>query len=899
MKTAFLITKHELFSSVLEIKDTTEELKKRGYRRCVILDSSLSSFVKWHSVLSSSGIVTVPGLSKGYEYWIARNESGFRELLGGVLRDSENLINIKGKPRNLDGSSKNPIWECRYLDHQSERFRVYTSLGSSIETADYSLPDEKLYTEIREDLNELLSRLPGEFHFQKINHVFPVRLSPEEFASLLRRIVETKKLGDRYSARLERELSVILAKDIQDYFLTVSKIVEIAKSNNCWIGPGRGSAAGSLVSYLLGITRVDPVEEELFFERFLSLKRNDPPDIDLDVDDKSRQRLLKILGEYFGHDRCCLISTASTFSFKGAAREIGRKLEVDGQRVSRLIDWSKEGQRFPYAFENDVDMKQLFEMSKLIVGLYSGFSIHAAGIILSNTPLTGLIPLNSSDSLAVSQWDMDSLRIVGLQKIDLLGLKNLSLLKEMTKEREPWDYPTNDHKTYEVLGRGYTSGVFQLDAPFATRVVRSVKPVSLRDISISIALNRPGPIKSGVTERFLRLSRTPSEIEKIKRKVPVLAETGGLLVYQEQVLKIAASMLSLEADDGELLRRALSKKDKEAVDGLLQSSPGYRELLPDRREKLYSFLVNFAGYAFNKAHSLSYAMISYWLAYFKANRPEIFYPLILVELPRDSLPRAVSEIRDQGLELCAGKDASESSGCISLSIPRLLKNHELRPVPVEDSFFTFVRNNRSKYQARDLERLIKSGYLDDFGERNELLKKMNDALMGVDPELKSIRSVFGYKEETLEKSERDTLVDRAMMEVEVLGFNLTEIEPPDISREATDFEITTALACLRTGIAPYRRVDYMGKSFITDGRSFVEISNQVPIQGYVLFKSGRPFEMKERISEVNRVFFGPIEAKHLTDGVRIENVLVRTGTAQRVIQKAKPIDADADEIIWK
>ncbi|HDP77428.1 MAG TPA: DNA polymerase III subunit alpha [Mesotoga infera] len=899
MKTAFLITKHELFSSVLEIKDTTEELKKRGYRRCVILDSSLSSFVKWHSVLSSSGIVTVPGLSKGYEYWIARNESGFRELLGGVLRDSENLINIKGKPRNLDGSSKNPIWECRYLDHQSERFRVYTSLGSSIETADYSLPDEKLYTEIREDLNELLSRLPGEFHFQKINHVFPVRLSPEEFASLLRRIVETKKLGDRYSARLERELSVILAKDIQDYFLTVSKIVEIAKSNNCWIGPGRGSAAGSLVSYLLGITRVDPVEEELFFERFLSLKRNDPPDIDLDVDDKSRQRLLKILGEYFGHDRCCLISTASTFSFKGAAREIGRKLEVDGQRVSRLIDWSKEGQRFPYAFENDVDMKQLFEMSKLIVGLYSGFSIHPAGIILSNTPLTGLIPLNSSDSLAVSQWDMDSLRIVGLQKIDLLGLKNLSLLKEMTKEREPWDYPTNDHKTYEALGRGYTSGVFQLDAPFATRVVRSVKPVSLRDISISIALNRPGPIKSGVTERFLRLSRTPSEIEKMKRKVPVLAETGGLLVYQEQVLKIAASMLSLEADDGELLRRALSKKDKEAVDGLLRSSPGYRELLPDRREKLYSFLVNFAGYAFNKAHSLSYAMISYWLAYFKANRPEIFYPLILVELPRDSLPRAVSEIRDQGLELCAGKDASESSGCISLSIPRLLKNHELRPVPVEDSFFTFVRNNRSKYQARDLERLIKSGYLDDFGERNELLKKMNDALMGVDPELKSIRSVFGYKEETLEKSERDTLVDRAMMEVEVLGFNLTEIEPPDISREATDFEITTALACLRTGIAPYRRVDYMGKSFITDGRSFVEISNQVPIQGYVLFKSGRPFEMKERISEVNRVFFGPIEAKHLTDGVKIENVLVRTGTAQRVIQKAKPIDADADEIIWK
>jgi len=176
---------------------------------------------------------------------------------------------------------------------------------------------------------------------------------------------------------------------------------------------------------------------------------------------------------------------------------------------------------------------------------------------------------------------------------------------------------------------------------------------------------------------------------------------------------------------------------------------------------------------------------------------------------------------------------------------------------------------------------------------------MNDALMGVDPELKSIRAVFGYKEESQEKNERDTLIDRAMMELEVLGFNLTEIEPPDLSRVATDFEITAALACLRTGIAPYRRVDYMGKSFITDGRSFIEINNQVPIQGYVLFRSGRPFEMKERIMEVNRVFFGPIEGKYLTDAARIENVVVRTGTAQKVIQKAKPLDTDADEIIWK
>jgi len=899
MKTAFLVTKYELFGSVLELGETIAELKKNGYERCVIVDSSLSSFVKWHTALSRAGIVTVPGLHKGNDYWIARSEKGFRELMKSEIIESDDLVHVLGKPRNLDPSSKNPIWECRYLDQNSERFRTYTSLGDVLETSDYSLPDERRYLDMEKDLGKLLSELPQEFAIRKLNHVFPVRSKPEDFSALLEKIIGSKKLGASYAIRLERELSVILAKGIQDYFMTVSKIVEIAKTGGCWIGPGRGSAVGSLVSYLLGITRIDPVEEELFFERFLSLKREDPPDIDLDVDDESRQALLKSLKDHFGSDHLCLIRTASTYGFKGAAREIGRKLGIDGQRISRLIEWSKEGQRFPYAFEGDVDMKQLFDMSRSIVGLYSGFSIHAAGLILSDYPISGLIPLDSGGDLPVSLWDMNSLSIMGLQKIDLLGLRNLSLLKKMAKGKEPWHSPTNDARTYEILEKGYTAGVFQLEAPYATKVVRSVKPISLKDLSISIALNRPGPIKSGVTERFLRLSRNPSDLERIKRKVPVLAETGGLLVYQEQVLKIASSLLSLEADDGELLRRALSKKDKEVVNSLFRASPGYSKLTPERREKLLSFLMDFAGYAFNKSHSLSYAMISYWLAYFKANHPEVFYPLILVELPRNSLTRIVAEIRDRGFSLRTEDRSVQSRDYVTVSIPRLLNIDYLKPVPDENSFFTFVRNNRSRCQARDLEKLIKSGYLDRFGPRNELLKRMNDALAGVNPELKSIRSVFGYKEDEQEARESDTDIDRAMMEVEVLGFNLTEIQPPDISRRPTDFELTTALARLRTGIAAFKRVDYLGRSFVTDGRSFVEIAGQAPLQGYVLFKSGRPMEMKERITEVNRVFHGQIDRRFLAAGSDCEKVIIKSKGSQTVVRNAKPSEIDSDEIIWK
>ncbi|HOZ98795.1 DNA polymerase III subunit alpha [Mesotoga prima] len=898
MKTAFVITKYELHASVLEEISTTAELKKRGYERCVILDSSLSSYAKWHLSLSRSGIVAVPGIRTGNDYWIARNERGFEELLRKETNDSENLIHISGKPRNLDSSSGNPIWECRYLDHESEKFRVYASLQPEIEVADYSLPNDKNYRELEHDLLHLLSELPRNFSLKRIEHVFPVRVSAESFSSLLCKALEEKKMGDEYLSRLKRELSVILAKNIQDYFMTVSKIVDIAKSIGCWIGPGRGSAVGSLVSYLLEITRIDPVAEDLFFERFLSLKRADPPDIDLDVDDKSRPVLLKKMYEYFGNDRFCLIRTYSTYGFKGAARELGKKLGISKDNISKLIEWSKDGKRFPYAFEEDLDMKRLFDMSKLIAGLFSGYSLHAAGVILSGISLKGLIPIDFSEDLPVSLWDMDSLRIVGLQKIDILGLRNLSLLKEMTQGKEPWESPACDSNTYETLGSGYTTGIFQLEAPYATKIIRSVKPSSLRDLSICIALNRPGPIKSGVTERFLKLSRVPSEIEKMRKRVPVLAETAGLLVYQEQVLKIASSLLSLEADDGELLRRALSKKDRDAVDRLFKSSPGYSRLPDERRAKLYSFLLDFAGYAFNKSHSLSYAVISFWLAYFKSNHPEIFYPLMLRELPRTSFGRLVAEMRDRGLRLSIENEV-EGRKIVSLSIPQLLKKGELKPKPFEDSFFTFVRNNRSKYQARDLERLIKSGYLDCYGSRNDLLKKMNDALTGVNPELKSIRSVFGYKEELQEAREEDTPVERAMMEIETLGFNVTEIQRPDISSEVTDFEITSAVASLRTGISPYKRIDYLGKSFVTDGRTFIQIESHVPLQGFVLFNNGNPIEMKERILEVNRIFHGQIDRSFLAVGSKRENVVVKVRGTEKIIPGARPMGVDADKIIWR
>ena len=898
MKTAFIVTPYDLYQSVLLPEETARELERNGYERCVVIDRTLASFVKWSKVLARHSITALPGIREGESYLVARNGEGFRELIAGSKSESPNLIRFEGRPKNLDPSSPNPIWETRYLSRDRKKFEIYSSLKGVDLDGDYSLPDEERYATLRNGI-ERESNLPESFPLQPYTQTFPEKISPEDFRALLSGRLSDRSGEEKYLSRLEGEVSVIRIKGIQDYFMTVSRIVSLAREIGCWIGPGRGSAAGSLASYLLGVTKVDPVEEGLYFERFLSVKRDDPPDIDIDVEDRMRQELLLKLRDFFGDDRFCLIRTTSTFGFKGAAREIGRELGIDETRVSRLIDWSNDGKRFPRSFERDGEMRRLFDLSCELVGFYSGFSIHAAGVLLSDVPLNTMIPLEREGEFQVSLWDMESLQAMGLQKIDILGLRNLTLLKRLTQGKEPWEYGTSNRKTYEVLKKGYTTGIFQLESPFATRIVKSMDLSSINDVSIAIALNRPGPIKSGVADRYMKLNRVPGELERVRSRDSILSETNGFLVYQEQLLSIAGKELALSLDDGELLRRALSKKDAEKVDQILNRAAGFNSLPDEKRRRVYSFLMNFAGYAFNKSHSLCYALISYWLAYFKANRPGRFYGEVVREVSGHNLSRLVAELRDSGIEISTRGEPARENVELSLSIPSSLGYGELPARPEEESFFSFVRTHRRKLQAKDLERLIKSGYFDLYGNRKELLRQINNALTGMAPELKSIRSVFGFKEEVQEKKEYDTDMERALMEIEALGFNLTFIKGPEISDEIADTSVTAALARLQTGLATFRRVDYMGRSYITDGRTFIEVNDSLPIHGYVVFKDGKPSVWKESVREVSRIVHGSVDRDFIVEASPGESVIIKVKGKTRLIQGARLRTLEPDEILLK
>lgn len=903
MRTAFIITPHDLFESALLVEETGQELVRNGYGRCVIIDRTLASYPSWHRALSPLSITVVPGLRRKGTYYIARNGEGLRALLNFTSEPSRELITVSGEPRNY-GPSSNPIWESRYTRGKRRRFEVYASLKGPVPREDFQLPSLE-GGERDESLEKLLGELPDSFDPPIYEHRFPERASGEEFSKLLRARLEEKVKGaarPEYALRLEREEEAIQSKGLTDYFLTVAKVVALAGGIDCWVGPGRGSAVGSLVSYLLGITKVDPLKEGLYFERFLSAGRPDPPDIDIDVEDLGRPALLGELRDHFGSDRFCLIRTSSTFTFRAAARELGRRRKINEARVTRLIDWSREGTRFPSTFKGEREMESLYEDANDLKGLYSGHSVHAAGIIISEDPLKERIPLDSSGQFTLSLWDGRSLETVGMQKIDLLGLRNLTLLKRLTQGREPWGYSSEDGATYEVLGRGHTGGIFQLEGAYATRIVKSIKPASLSDVSLAIALNRPGPIRSGITQRYLKLTRLPGESERLRTRVPPsLSQTRGLLVYQEQVLDIAVKELALSADEGETLRRALSKKDTNRVKEILAASPAYRELPPQRRDKLYSFLSNFAGYAFNKSHSLSYALIAYWLGYFKANRPDKFYGELLRGNSTTDLVRVLAEARERGM-VVSNEDsrAGESQGGnrLRLDLPELLGYPFLAQEPGEETFFSFVRNHRSRLQPRDLERLIKSGYLDGYGTRKELLRQINDALAGIDPELKSVRTVFGFREESRQSEEKDSPLEKILMELEVLGVNVGFLERPDLegTGEGVDFSLTSAVAGLRTGVVAFARIDAPGKSYITDGRTFVRIGENCPLQGYARFRDGRPSGVIEKIAGVTRTLYGAVDPQFLRDASPREKVIIKLKGETKVLKGRKLAGIEPDEV---
>ncbi|MSW59945.1 MAG: DNA polymerase III subunit alpha, partial [Actinobacteria bacterium] len=506
---------------------------------------------------------------------------------------------------------------------------------------------------------------------------------------------------DAHRARLAYELDVMIKMGFPGYFLVVADLVAHAKKVGIRVGPGRGSAAGSLVAYALGITGLDPLEHGLLFERFLNPERISMPDIDLDFDERRRSEMIRYATTKYGEDRVAQIITYGTIKSKQAIKDstrvlgypyaIGEKLtkalppSVMGKDISLAGVFDPNNDRFGEAgefrnlYESDPDSKTVVDTAMGLEGLKRQWGVHAAGVILSREPLLDVIPIHrrEADGSIITQFDMGACEATGLLKMDFLGLRNLSVLDDALLNIKAnkgvdvvlEDLTLDDKKTFELLSRGDTLGVFQLDGGPMRALLRSMSPDSFQDISAVIALYRPGPMGENAHNNYADRKNKRKPVEPIHAELSevlneILGDTYGLIVYQEQVMAIAQKVAGFSLGRADLLRKAMGKKNKEILDkeyvpfeaGMKTNGFGNAAI-----KRLWDVLIPFSDYAFNRAHSAGYGVVSYWTAYLKANYPTEYMAALLTSVRDDKDKSALylSECRRMGIQVLP-PDVNES-----------------------------------------------------------------------------------------------------------------------------------------------------------------------------------------------------------------------------------------------
>jgi len=511
--------------------------------------------------------------------------------------------------------------------------------------------------------------------------------SPEQYLRELAEKGFAELYGDAEAReRLEKELDVICRMGLAGYFLIVADFVRFARAEDIPVGPGRGSAAGCLVSYCLGITSVDPIKYDLLFERFLDESRREMPDIDIDFCMEKRDRVIEYVKEKYGADKVAQIITFGTMAAKGVVRDVGRVLGVplaDVNRLCALIP-STLGTTLESAFEQvgdlhaecerDGKIAKLFEIARRLEGLARHPSVHAAGVVIADKPLEEYVPLYASEGGEhITQYPMDILPKVGLLKMDFLGLRTLTIIRravDLVREThgESIDIdriPFDDAKTFEMLSRGDSVGVFQFESSGFRDLLRRLKPDKFSDLIACVALYRPGPLGGGMVDDFVQRKHGRAKIEYIHPLLePILEDTYGVMAYQEQVMEIMNRLGGMPMADALTCIKAISKKKSETIEqyreAFLEGAQA-NGIARNIAEELFNLITHFGGYGFNRAHSTAYAMISYQTAYLKANWPvEFFAATFTFEMgDTDKLTRFIKDAEERGLTVLP-PDVNES-----------------------------------------------------------------------------------------------------------------------------------------------------------------------------------------------------------------------------------------------
>jgi len=486
-----------------------------------------------------------------------------------------------------------------------------------------------------------------------------------------------------YGERLSFELQVMEQMGFPTYFLVVWDYIRFARESGIPVGPGRGSAAGSLVAYALGITNIDPVTNGLLFERFLNPERKSMPDIDTDFCIERRGEVIDYVTRRYGSDKVAQIITFNRMTSKAVLKDVARVLDIpygDADRLAKLIPVVRgkpaklkemigeesPAPEFREKYQNDPAVKRWVDMAMRIEGTNKTFGVHAAGVVIAADPLDELVPLQkNNDGQVITQYFMEDVESMGLLKMDFLGLKNLTmidktidLVQESTGERvDPDALPLDDPDTYGLLARGDLEGIFQLESSGMRQIVRDLKPSSLEDISSILALYRPGPLDAGLIPKFINRKHGREPIEFAHEKLqPILRETYGIMVYQEQIMKIAQDLAGYSLGEADLLRRAMGKKKKSEMEkhqSIFVKGATERGVDSRLAEGLFEQMVLFAEYCFNKSHSTAYGAVTYQTAYLKAHYPVAYMAALLTVNAGDSakVQRYIANCNAMGIEV--------------------------------------------------------------------------------------------------------------------------------------------------------------------------------------------------------------------------------------------------------
>jgi DNA polymerase-3 subunit alpha len=577
-----------------------------------------------------------------------------------------------------------------------------------------------------------------------------------------------------YYERLDHEIRTIQQMKFSGYFLIVWDFIRYARSKKIPVGPGRGSAAGSLVAYSMQITDIDPLQYSLLFERFLNPERVSMPDIDIDFCMNRRGEVIQYVTEHYGREQVAQIITFNTMATKAAIKDVGRVMDMtfgDVDKLTKMVppvlnikldDAIEQEPKFKEAMRADPQVRKLIETARRLEGVARNASVHAAGVVIAPEPLKNLVPLyKTNKDEIVTQYDMKGLDYLGLLKMDFLGLTTLTVLdnalgwikRERGIELELEDLPLDDATTYELLAKGLTSGVFQFESSGMRDILIRYIPERLEDLCALNALYRPGPIQGGMVTDFIERKHGRKPVTYIFPQLKeILEETYGVILYQEQVMQIANLVAGYSLGEADMLRRAMGKKKKEIMEeqrAKFMAGAAERNFDQKRAEKLFDLMEQFAGYGFNKSHSAAYGFVAYCTAYLKAHYPVYFMAALLSSEAgnTDKVVRYINECRDMGIQILPPDvssshwdftPAGESAIRFGLggiknvgrgAVEAVIEARERVGRPFKSLFEFCEEVDWQKINKRMLESAIKAGALDSLGgHRAQLMAGLDSAI---------------------------------------------------------------------------------------------------------------------------------------------------------------------------